>query len=254
MLSPASFRVEQPFIREEKKEKANNNNNNNNKPAPDFSFCCFSYSTSRNCSVAFLSDLQEGRERSSPSLRSCLAGGLARSPVALLHPHPHPLRGARKLVGVHANLQSSPRARCGRMLTVASQPPAATSRHPEPPPAVSVGAAAPCPCQLPRCTPAMQHAEALIAEESRGEGFGVPTLQLRHLPISRERPGCFFSSPSSHFGFPGMHSCQLRCSRPSHPPTRYPEATAPTPPCSCPPPKPLLPWREAKAISGAQVR
>lgn len=140
------------------------------------------------------------------------------------------------------------------MQTVASQPLAAVSRHPKRPPALSVGPAAPCPCLLPCCTPAMLPTEALIAKESQGEGLGSLMLQLRCLPVSRERPECFFSAPGSRFGFPGMRSSSCAGPTSATHPTGSLQQQPQHPHALVPPSKPLPPWREAKAISGAQTR
>lgn len=68
------------------------------------------------------------------------------------------------------------------------------------------------------------------------EGFGVPTLQLRCFPISRE-VCVLFSSPSSRFGFPGMRSPGCAAPTPAaHPPAslqlqpQHPHAPVPPPP------------------------
>lgn len=132
------------------------------------------------------------------------------------------------------------------MRTVASQPLAAVSRHPKRPPAVSVGPAAPCPCLLPCCTPAMLPTEALIAKESRGEGLGSLSYSYSAFP-SRERGLSAFFLSRLPFWVSWHAFLQLRCSHPSRPPNRFPAATAPTPPCSCTTPRsPFLPGERQK--------
>lgn len=223
MLSPASFWVEQPFSRRrgKKKEKSQQQQQQQKKPAPDFPFCCFSYSTSRNCSVAFLSDLREGRERSSPSLRSCLAGGLARSPVALLHPHPRLPRGAGRLLGVHTNPQPSPWEGCWR-------------EHPSP--------LLPCRSTLSRVGRSSHaaprqcsHTGALTAE---GKVWGPDATAT--LPSHLAREACLLFFLSQLLVWVSWHTFLPAALLPPQPPTHpLPCSNSPNTPMLLYPPKPL---------------